>query len=186
MKKDFGAKAMLYPMPVLMIATYDENGNPDLMNAAWGGIADDTQINICLSPEHKTVKNILAGSDFTVSMATVKTVTACDFVGIVSANTDPDKIKKSGFHFTKSQKVNAPLVDELPFVLECKTISFDAPTCRLLGEIINVSADESILNENGKIDVKKLDPVTYDSSNHKYLRLGEEVADAFKAGLSLK
>lgn len=185
MRKDFGAKAMLYPMPVLMIATYDENGNPDLMNAAWGGIADDTQINICLSPEHKTVKNIQAGSDFTVSMATAKYVAACDYVGVVSANKEPEKIKKSGFHFTKSEKVNAPIVNELPMVLECKVISYDVPTCRLLGEIVNVSADESVLTD-GKIDVKKLDPITYDGVNHKYIRLGDVVADAFRIGLTLR
>lgn len=185
MRKDFGVKAMLYPMPVLMVSTYDENGNPDIMNAAWGGIADDTKINICLSPEHKTVKNIQAGSDFTVSMATAKTVAACDYVGIVSGNDEPEKIKKSGFHFTKSQKVNAPLVEELPMVLECKTISFDVQNCRLFGEIVNVAADESVLSD-GKIDVKKLDPVTYDCVNHKYIRLGDVVADAFKAGLALK
>lgn len=185
MRKDFGAKAMLYPMPVLMISTYDENGNPDVMNAAWGGIADDTKINICLSPEHKTVKNIQAGSDFTVSMATAKTVAACDYVGIVSANKEPEKIKKSGFHFEKSKSVNAPVVQELPMVLECKTISFDVQGSRLLGEIVNVSADESVLTD-GKIDVKKLDPITYDGVNHKYIRLGEVVADAFKIGLTLK
>lgn len=185
MRKDFGAKPMLYPMPVLMISTYDENGNPDVMNAAWGGIADDTKINICLSPEHKTVKNIQAGSDFTVSMATAKTVAPCDYVGIVSANSEPEKIKKSGFHFEKSQNVNAPVVQELPMVLECKTISFDVQGCRLLGEIVNVSVDESVLTD-GKIDVKKLDPITYDGVNHKYLRLGEVVADAFKIGLTLK
>ncbi len=186
MRKDFGAKAMLYPMPVLMISTYDENGNPDIMNAAWGGIADDTQINICLSPEHKTVKNIQAGSDFTVSMATASTMVACDFAGIVSANDDSEKIKKSGFTFTKSSKVNAPLCDQLPMALECKVISYDAPTCRLLGEIVNVCADESVLSDDGKIDVKKLDPITYDSMHHKYIRLGEVCGDAFKSGLALK
>lgn len=186
MRKDFGAKAMLYPMPVLMISTYDESGNPDIMNAAWGGIADDTQINICLSPTHKTVKNIQAGSDFTVSMATAATIIPCDFAGIVSANDDPEKIKKSGFHFTKSKLVNAPLCDELPMALECKVISYDEKSCRLLGEIVNVCADESVLGDDGKIDVKKLDPVTYDSMHHKYIRLGDVVANAFKCGLQLK
>lgn len=186
MRKDFGAKAMLFPMPVFMISTYDENGNPDIMNAAWGGIADDTQINICLSPEHKTVKNIQAGSDFTVSMATAGTVVPCDYVGIVSGNNTPDKIEKSGFHFTKSTRVNAPLCDELPMALECKVISFDAPSCRLLGEIVNVCADESVLDADGLVDVKKLDPITYDTVHKKYLRLGEACGDAFKSGTALK
>ena len=185
MRKDFGARAMLFPMPVLMISTYDENGNPDIMNAAWGGIADDTQINICLSPDHKTVKNIQSGSDFTVAMATAATVTACDYVGIVSANNEAEKVKKSGFHFEPSNRVKAPVPVELPMVLECRVISYDVPSCRLLGEIVNVCAEESVLTD-GKIDVKKLDPITYDPVNHKYLRLGDSVADAFQVGLSLK
>ena len=102
MRKNFGAKPFLYPQPVLIIASYDENGVPDAMNAAWGGISESDQISMCLSPGHKTVKNILARKAFTVSMADAAHVTECDYVGIVSANQVPDKLAKAGFHTTKS------------------------------------------------------------------------------------
>lgn len=185
MRKDFGAKAILYPMPVLIIGTYDKEGNPDAMNAAWGGIADDTRISICLSGEHKTVKNIMENKDFTVSMGTAKMVKACDYVGIVSGNSESEKIKKAGFTVTKAEKVNAPMINELPLTLECKLINYDTKNSLLIGEIINVSCDESALT-NGKIDVNKIEPITYDPVNHKYIKLGDIVGDAFKIGLELK
>ena len=186
MRKNFGAKPYTYPQPVLIIATYDENGTPDAMNAAWGGISDDTQISMCLSAGHKTVKNILARKAFTVSMADVAHVTACDYVGIVSANNIPDKLEKAGLHTSKSEFVDAPLIDELPMALECTLVSYDEESCRLVGEIVNVSAEERILGENGKIDPARLDPITFDPVNNTYLRLGEKVGNAFKDGLQLK
>lgn len=158
MKKNFGAKAYLYPMPVLIIGSYDENGTPDAMNAAWGGIGEETEISICISAEHKTTKNIIARGAFTVSIADAENVVACDYVGIVSGNKEPDKIEKTGQHAAKSEFVDAPLFDELPMALECKLISYDEETCRLVGEIVNVCADDRILDENGKIDLNKFSP----------------------------
>ena len=186
MRKNFGAKPYTYPQPVLIIAAYDENGTPDAMNAAWGGISDDTQISMCLSAGHKTVKNIQARKAFTVSMADAAHVVACDYVGIVSGNKVPDKFEKAGFHATKSEFVDAPLIDELPMTLECTLGSYDPETCRLVGEIVNVSADERILDENGKIDPAKLEPITFDPVNNAYLKLGEKVGNAFKDGMQLK
>ncbi len=186
MRKDFGAKPLLYPQPVLIIATYGEDGTPDAMNAAWGGISESNQVTMCLSAEHKTVKNILARGAFTISMADAAHVVACDYVGIVSGNDVPDKMARAGFHTTKSQLVDAPLIDELPMALECKLISYDASSCRLVGEIINVSADERILNERGNIDPQKLEPITFDPANNAYLKLGEKVGNAFRDGISLK
>lgn len=186
MRKNFGAKPYTYPQPVLIIAAYDENGTPDAMNAAWGGISDDTQISMCLSADHKTVKNIQARKAFTVSMADAAHVVACDYVGIVSGNKVPDKFEKAGFHATKSEFVDAPLIDELPMTLECTLVSYDPETCRLVGEIVNVSADERILDENGKIDPVKLEPITFDPVNNAYLKLGEKVGNAFKDGMQLK
>lgn len=185
MRKDFGAKAMLYPMPVLIIGTYDENGAPDAMNAAWGGISDSTQISICVSAGHKTTKNILARGAFTVSPADAANVVAADFVGIVSANNDPDKMKKSGWTAVKSEKVDAPVFEQLPMTLECKLVSYDEESCRLVGEIINVSADENILTD-GKIDLSKFRPITFDSANNDYVALGEKVGKAFSDGAMLK
>ncbi len=186
LRKNFGAKPYTYPQPVLIIATYDENGTADAMNAAWGGISDDTQISMCLSAEHKTVKNILTRGAFTVSMADAAHVTECDYVGIVSANDVPDKLAKAGFHTTKAEFVDAPLIDELPMALECTLVHYDAESCRLTGEIVNVSADERILGENGKIDPGKLDPITFDPVNHTYLKLGAKAGNAFKDGLKLR
>ena len=186
MRKNFGAKPYTYPQPVLIIASYDENGTADAMNAAWGGISDDTQISMCLSADHKTVKNILKRKAFTVSMADAAHVTECDYVGIVSANDVPDKLSRAGFHTTKSEFVDAPLIDELPMALECRLVSYDKDSCRLVGEIVNVSADERILGENGKIDPAKLQPITFDPVNNAYLKLGEKVGNAFKDGVKLK
>ena len=185
MRKDFGAKAVLYPMPVLIIGTYDENGVPDAMNAAWGGISEETQISICVSETHKTVKNILGRKAFTVSFADADNAIAADYVGIVSGNDVADKIKKAGWTAVGSANVDAPLFEQLPVALECRMISYDEESCRLVGEIVNVCADERVLTD-GKIDLSKFRPITYDPVNHDYLPLGDKVGKAFSDGLKLK
>ena len=186
MRKNFGPKPMCYPMPVYIIATYNSDGTPNAMNAAWGGISEEQEISICIDSGHKTAENLIARKAFTVSMATAQYMAACDYVGIVSGNKEPDKFAKAGFHAIKSEFVDAPLIDELPMALECKLISYDPDTCRLVGEIVNVCADEAVLGENGKVDVQKLAPITYDPMNHHYLVLGEKVGQAFHDGLALK
>ena len=185
MRKNFGAKP-IYPQPVFILAAYDENGVPNAMNAAWGGISEDQEISICVSADHKTTLNILEKKAFTVSMATAEQMVACDYVGIVSGNKVPDKFTKAGFHATKSEFVDAPLIDELPMAMECELTSYDPETCRLVGRIVNVSADEAILNEKGKVDPMKLRPITFDPMNNTYLVLGEKVGNAFKDGLQIK
>lgn len=185
MRKNFGAKPLMYPQPVLIIATYDEDGRGDAMNAAWGGIADSNKIIMCLSASHKTVQNILKRKAFTVSMADEAHMMAADYVGIVSANKEPEKLAKAGFHTTKSEFVDAPLIDELPMALECRLISYDESSELMLGEIVNVCADESVLTD-GKIDPAKLCPITFDPVNNVYLKLGEKVGNAFKDGAALK
>ncbi|MCQ2529437.1 MAG: flavin reductase family protein [Saccharofermentans sp.] len=179
---NFGSKPLMYPMPVLIVGTYDENGVPDAMNAAWGIITDFDEISISMS-SHKTTDNIAKTGAFTVSIATEDTVVPCDYVGIVSANDVPDKFQRAGFHATKSEIVNAPLIDELPMALECKLRSFENGI--LIGEIVNVNADESVLTE-GKIDPKKLKPIAYDPVNHDYMGLGAVVGKAFSDGKKLK
>ena len=185
MKKDFGKQTFLYPMPVLIIGTYDQDNNPDAMNAAWGGIFNDKQICICLDKGHKTTDNIKLKKAFTVSIADEKNIRACDYVGMVSAKKEPDKIKKSGLTPVKSRFVDAPVFEELKMVLECELVSYDEKTEQCVGNIINVAADESVLTD-GKIDPAKLKPVTYDSVNHKYRAIGEVVADAFSVGKEIK
>ena len=159
-RTNFGKQTFMYPMPVLIIATYDENGNPNAMNAAWGGIHDTNQIGICIDPSHKTAKNLLKKKAFTVSMADAAHVTACDYVGIESGNKEADKIKKA------------------------EMISYDLSTGCMVANIINVNADETVLTD-GKIDPSKLRPITYDPVNHKYLALGEVVGTAFADGKNL-
>ena len=185
MRKDFGKKSWLYPMPVLIVAAYDDTGVPNVMNAAWGGIFTDETIGICLSEGHKTTKNIRATGAFTVSMATVDTVTACDYVGMVSGNKEPDKFAKAGFTAVKSQFVNAPIINELPMTLECELLSYDEESNHLVGRIVNISAEESILTD-GKIDIAKLRPITYDPIGHNYFELGAKVGNAFSDGKKLK
>ena len=185
MRKNFGVKAWLYPMPVLILGTYDENGKPNAMNAAWGGISEENEISVCISEDHKTTYNLEKTAAFTVSVATAETAVAADFVGIVSGTEDENKMEKCGWTAEKSAFVNAPLFAELPFALECRVKSYDKNTCRLVGEIVNVSADESILDEKGRVDVKKLDPICYDPVAHTYLRMGDAVAKAFSDGKKL-
>lgn len=185
MRKNFGSKSWLYPMPVLIIAAYDQAGVPNAMNAAWGGMFTDEHIGICISQGHKTTKNILATKAFTVSMATAEQVVACDYVGIVSGNRERDKVAKAGFTTERSEVVNAPIIKELPMTLECEMVSYDEESCHLVGRIVNVSADESILTD-GKIDYAKLRPITYDPVNHHYVELGAKAGNAFSDGKKLK
>ena len=177
---------MCYPMPVFIIGTYNEDGTPNAMNAAWGGVTEEAQLTICVDAEHKTAENVLARKAFTVSMGTAKHVAACDYVGIVSGNKEPNKFAKAGFHATKSEFVDAPLIDELPMALECELISYDPESCHLVGKVINVCVDEAYLDESGKVDVAKLQPITFDPVHHSYLVLGEKVGQAFHDGLALK
>lgn len=184
MKKDFGAKPFLYPQPVMIIGTYDENGNSNAMNAAWGGIVGSNEIIVDLG-SHKTTDNLMKTKAFTVSIADTAHVVACDYVGVVSANNEPDKMKKAGFTTTKSTFVNAPVINELPLVLECE-LKQVIDSSKFIGEIKNVSADESILGADGEIDLDKFHPITFDPVHHGYYELGNRVGNAFKDGIKLK
>ena len=186
MRKNFGSQTWLFPMPVLMIGTYDEKGEPDVMNAAWGGIYDTGKIGICLGEDHKTTANILLKKEYTVSFATAKSTVAADYVGLVSQNADGDKMKKSGLHPFKAEHVDAPLFEEFPVALECRFLRYEEESGYLTGEIVNVCAEESVLGEDGKIDMRKHDPILYDSATHAYHRVGEKAGQAFADGNKLK
>ena len=172
-------------MPVLIVATYDESGVPNAMNAAWGGIYDTNQVMLCLADDHKTTDNIKKTGAFTVSFATAKTVVPCDYVGIVSANDVPDKLLRAGFHVSRSEFVNAPVIEELKVAVECKLLKFNEDGI-CVGEIVNISAAEDVLDENGKVDAKKLDPIIYDGVTHAYWSFGEKVGQAFFDGKKIK
>ena len=184
MRKDFGPQTWMFPMPVLIIGTYNEEGKPNAMNAAWGGIYDYNQIMICLS-SHQTTDNIRKSKAFTISFATVDTVTASDYVGIVSQKDEPNKIEKAGLKVEKAKNVNAPIFTNYPLALECELVEVfneGEGGGNFVGKIVNVSADESILT-NGKVDYKKLKPLAFDPTTAKYIVLGDEVAQAFKEGI---
>ena len=185
MRKNFGAKTWAYPMPVFIIGSYDAEGKPNAMNAAWGGIYDTNQIMVCLADDHKTTDNIRISGAFTVSFATESTVVASDYVGIVSANDNADKLAIAGFHAVKSEFVNAPMFDELPMAVECKLLKFNEDGI-CIGEIVNVSADESVLGEDGKIDPSKVEAITFDPVHNTYIKLGEKVGNAFSDGKKIK
>ncbi len=185
MRKNFGHKTYMYPLPVLIIGTYGDDGTPDAMNAAWGGISDYNQVALCLSESHKTTRNILKRKAFTVSMADAAHVAECDYVGMVSGNDVKDKFAKAGFHATKSEFVDAPVIDELPMTLECRLVKVNEDGL-IIGEIVNVSAEESILGADGKIDPAKFTPITFDPVNNVYIKLGEACGKAFGEGKKIK
>ena len=187
MRKDLGPQTWIFPMPVLIIGSYDANEKPNAMNAAWGGIYDYNQIMICLSA-HQTTENIKKNRAFTVSFATVDTATASDYVGIVSQKKEPDKIAKAGLNPVKASKVNAPIFTNYPVTLECEVVDIineGEGGGNIIGNIVNVSVDESALTD-GKVDYKKFRPIAFDPSSAKYIELGEGVAQAFREGLKLK
>ncbi len=188
MKKNFGAKAAITPLPVLIIATYNEDGTADAMNAAWGGQCGGKHIALNLSPNHVTTLNIKRNHAFTVSFADKKHLVASDYVGLVSAKDEKDKLGKAGLHTEKSEFVNAPVITDYPLTMECEVVSIreELGEVRIVGEVKNLSADESILDGNGAIDLGRMDALVYDSPAHAYRVVGERVGTAFKDGAVLK
>lgn len=185
MRKDFGPRTWAYPMPVFIIGSYNEDGKANAMTAAWAGIYDTGLVMVCLADERKTTENIKRTGAFTVSFATANTVTPCDYVGIVSGNDVKDKVAKAGLHYRKSDKVDAPLIDELPMAMECTLHKFTEDGI-LIGRIKNVCCDESALGPDGLPDLRLVDPIIYDSVAHGYYRFGDKVGDAYTEGKALK
>ena len=188
MMKDIKTKAAIFPMPVLMIGTYNEDGSVDVMNAAWGMMLDMDRIVLNLTETHKTVKNIKRNKAFTVSLADRKHIIEADYFGIVSANSIPNKFEKSGMTASKSVKVDAPIINEFPVCMECEFIEYqDSDTgCGVIGKIVNVKADSKVLDEDGNVDAGKLNALIYDPFKHNYYVTGEKVGKAFSEGRNLK
>ncbi len=185
MRKNFGPKPALYPQLVLIVGTYDEKGKPNAMNAAWGVHFEMNKVLLCITSTHKTAKNIRGQKAFTLSIGNVDNVISCDYVGIVSGNDVEDKFTKAGFHDVKSEFVNAPIITELPLTIECELESIDEEKDLIFGKIVNVSADESILDENGDVSSEKLKPVVVELMTNNYLQVGEKVGNAFSDGKAL-
>lgn len=185
MKKDLGIKPYIMPMPVLIIGTYNEDGTADAMNAAWGTLCSMDTVALYLSAGHKTVANIKNRKAFTVALGDEKHLVQCDYVGLVSANIDKDKMAKSGLTLKKSDRVDAPIIEDLPLALECKLEYIDEKTGAVYGKIVNVVAEESVLTD-GEVDLNKLKPLSYDSASNCYFGMGGKVGTAFHDGAVLK
>ncbi len=174
----------IFPMPVLMVATYSADGKVDVMNAAWGTMYETDKVAICLSSIHKTVQNIKEKKAFTVSFADEKHIKEADYFGMVSANKEPDKFSKSGLTAIKSEFVDAPVIDEFPICLECEYLGRDEKTGFVYGKVKNISADESVL-EDGKVNIELIKAIVFDSFSLGYYRVAGRVGNAFKDGLKL-
>lgn len=170
-------------MPVLMIATYNEDGSVNVMNAAWGTMLERDQVMLNLTETHKTVKNIKERKAFTVSIADSKHVKEADYFGVVSGNDTPDKFAKSGLSYSKSESVDAPIINEFPICLECEFIDYGE--YGVIGKVVNVSADENVMNGDN-VDISKVSAIAFDPYTHGYYKVTERVGNAFKNGFELK
>ena len=187
MRKNIETTAAIFPMPVLMIGTYNEDESVDVMNAAWGMMIYSNIIALNLTETHKTVKNIKQRKAFTVSIANSTNVVAADYLGIVSANNTPNKFANSGLTATKSENVDAPIINEFPICMECEFIEYqdDEYGAGVIGKIINVTADENVMNGD-MVDISKLNAIAFDPYTSGYYKIGEKVGNAFREGNKLK
>ena len=187
MKKDLGIQQAVFPMPVLMVAAYDKDGKVNAMNVAWGQICGADRIYLCIGKGKKTLSNILESKAFTVALADREHMEVADFLGIASGNKMDDKFERTGYTAEKSDKVNAPIIEEFPLVMECEFLEeLDTEYIHgVVGRIINVKAEESVLNEEDKVDVMKLNALMFDSFCHGYYSVGEKEGQAWSAGMDL-
>lgn len=187
MKKDLGVKPYLFPMPVLMISTYGDDNSVDVMNMAWGGICAHNMVSLNISENHKTAENIKKRLAFTLSIADIPHIEEADFFGIATGNKMTDKFERTGLTAIKSQKVNAPIVDEFPLTLECKVVEAknEVYGFHVIAEIVGVLADESVLDENGKVNPTKLNAFVFDQFQNGYYAIGEKVGQAWSTGTPL-
>lgn len=187
MKKSLGVNPYTYPMPVLMIATYNGDGSVNVMNMAWGGVCAENMVALNIGADHKTSKNIRQRGAFTLSIADIPHMKEADFFGIATGNKMQDKFERSGLTAVKSEKVDAPIVEEFPLTLECRVVECqDQPYgLRVLGEIMDVLADENVLDETGKVDPGKLNAFIFDQFQNGYYAIGEKVGQAWNAGAGL-
>ena len=184
MLKDLGSLPAVFPMPVLMVGTYNDDGTVDVMNVAWGGISGMDKIALNLAPERKTLKNIKARKAFTVALADEAHIKEADFFGTASGNVMHNKFERTGLHAEKSSRVDAPIIQEFPITMECtlEEVRESFGEQRVVGTIVNVVADEKVLDEKGKVDAAKLGAVMFDQYRNTYYSVGKEIAQAWRVG----
>lgn len=187
MKESIKSKIVVAPLPVLILGTYDADGTPDAMNAAWGTQCGYEELSLLLDAGHKTTANIKLNKQFTVAIGTVDTLVLCDYFGIVSANKEADKIARSGAEVTKAPHINAPLFGQFPLTMECEVIAIEdfKGDARITARVVDVLAEASILDEHGKVDYGKLRPITFDAETNTYRELGGVVGRAFHDGAAI-
>ena len=187
MTKDFGAKPYLFPMPTYMIGTYNEDDSVDVMMMAWGGICAEDMVALNLEAEHKTVANLETRRAFTLAVPGTDTLRESDFLGIATSNKMKDKFQRTGLHAVKSGRVDAPVITEYPITLECEVVEMQSQPygLRVLGKIVNVIADEKVLDDAGKIDAGKLRAFAFDQMQNGYYAIGERVGQAWHSGADL-
>ncbi len=187
MKKDLGLVQAVFPMPVLMVAAYDENEKVNVMNVAWGQICDMDKIILFIGAGKRTWLNIKESKAFTVALADKEHMDVADFFGIASGNKIDDKFERTGYHAVKSDKVHAPIIEEFPVVMECELLEFlhSDHVDGIVGKIVNVKAEEAVLGENGKVDPAKLDALMFDQFQNGYYVTGEKVGQAWNAGMPI-
>ena len=187
MRKNIKTTESIFPMPVLMIATYNEDGSVDVMNAAWGTMLERDHVILNLTETHKTVKNIKQRKAFTVSIADSKHVVEADYFGVVSGNNTPNKFENSGLTVTKSENVDAPIINEFPICMECEFVEYqdDKYGCGVIGKVVNVTADEKVMNGDN-VDVELVNAIAFDPYTHGYYKVTNRVGEASKDGLKLK
>ena len=187
MRRNIKTTEAIFPMPVLMIATYNEDGTIDVMNAAWGMMLDRTHVILNLTETHKTVKNIKERGAFTVSIADIDHVVEADYFGMVSGNNTPNKFENSGLTAIKSENVDAPIINEFPLCMECEFIEYqdDEYDCGVVGKVVNVTADEKVMNGD-QVDISLVNAIAFDPYTHGYYKVTERVGNAFKDGVQLK
>jgi flavin reductase (DIM6/NTAB) family NADH-FMN oxidoreductase RutF len=190
MKLNIPAKTILLPSPVLIIGTYDLDGRPNIMNAAWGGIASSKPPCISVSLREATLSyhNIQQTGAFTVNIPSEKHLKEADFVGIVSGR-ECNKFKETGLTAEKSKLVNAPIVTEFPYTLECNLIrQVDLGSHTMfIGEIVGMIAESEILNQNQLPDIEKVRPILWGSfGSMAYYRIGDRLGNAFSIGKEIK
>ncbi len=185
--KSLGVRPYLFPMPTYMIGTYNGDGSVDVMMMAWGGICAEDMVALNLEAAHKTVANLRARKAFTLAVPGTDTLAASDYLGIVSGNQTPDKFERTKLTAVKSERVDAPVIGEYPLTLECTVERFEEEPygLRILGRIVNVLADERVLDERGKIDAGKLNAFVFDQMRNGYYGIGERVGTAWKSGAPL-
>lgn len=187
MKKQIKTTEAIFPMPVLLISTFNEDGSVDVMNAAWGTMLDRDMVALNLTETHKTVQNIKARKGFVIHIADAKHVVEADYFGVVSGNKEPEKFKKSGLTYTKSELVDAPVINELPIAMECEFVEYqnDDTGLGVIGKVLKTSVEESVMKD-GKVDIDALEAIAFDPYTHGYYKVGGRVGDAFKDGLKRK